>query len=278
MSAFFLGVLIFLTQVTFAAELPVEEIAQWVAPGGAHVGDVRTRIFLPKKNAKYPVLLVSGDWSHSARNHRAWDGLSKKMAARGWAVFVIENQDSPQKIQDRKNWKNRALRAGYLVNILPWQISRDARLRERVDTTRLALLGVGEAGGFVALALLGAELQDRQLYGIYSFKDERIGAVIAIRPPGEGQFGMHSASWSHLTATSSAWVVDCGRVQKGKQIFEHWPAGGDGHRAWLLWKNTQCEKDPKIAEAMDSFLRHHFFSTGEKTQKLRSLLPGLSLK
>ncbi len=242
--------------VSAAAGQPIVEVTDFSLKDPGRSDKVKTQIFLPGHKKKVNTVLLSPDWLEPGKQGlKQAQSFARMLAARGWAVVLMQHQDTKARIDDRKNWKRRAMDAGFLVNILPWREALLPQVLGRMDTTKFAVVGIG-AGGFAALALAGAELQDRKLFGLFSFKDDRVGAFAAIQPPGEGSFGLHAGSWGSL-GSGAILLADCPGVKNdsgnGKKIFDRISTGKN--RVYYQEKSPKCESSPTLIEKLDQFLR-----------------------
>lgn len=152
------------------------------------------RVTIPEVGDFLPVLLFSHGHgaSHYLSSVRGYAPLAEFWAAHGFAVIQVTHLDSATLALDPTGpegalfWRSRAKDISGLIDRLDEIAARVPSLAGRLDTGRIAVVGHSLGGQTVTL-LCGARMTDVHSGEIIDMTEPRLGAAIAIAPPGDGR-------------------------------------------------------------------------------------------
>lgn len=154
---------------------------------------MEVKVTVPAEGDDLPVLLFSHGHgaSHYLSSVRGYAPLVEFWAAHGFAVLQVTHLDSATLALDTSGregatfWRSRATDISVLIDRLDQVEPMVPGLAGRLDRNRIAVAGHSLGGQTVTL-LSGARMTDPRSGQVFDLTEPRLGAAIAIAPPGNG--------------------------------------------------------------------------------------------
>lgn len=232
----------------------VETLADWslTRSGGAH--EIPLAAYWPAAPGRYPVVLFSHGAGAASDMAPA---MMSYWASHGYVVVVPTHRNdltphagpglyrAIREFQLRKKergamWRVRMSEIGAVLDALQAGEGLPQSVHERADASRLGLAG-HSFGAYTALLAGGATLYDGD--ESYTYRDDRIDAIVVISGPGRDAFGLTAESFQGLTLPMLVFAGsdDPGTAKEGgpewrAEPYDFAPAGA-AYRAFLEGAN-----------------------------------------
>jgi hypothetical protein len=178
----------------------VETVETLVVADATQGGEVPIRVTYPSGDGRFHVIVFSSYWAGTKDD---FEPLIVHWASHGYVCLRLDHADSrnfggrrafmpPIEIQDRPR------EVSFVLDRLDQIPAKAPELEGVIDSTRVAAGGI-YAGGATALYLGGMRIVDGPQDRLGSLRDSRIGAVLAMGPPGTGS-GVTEASFASIRA------------------------------------------------------------------------------
>jgi predicted dienelactone hydrolase len=209
-----LAALFALAMGVVAADLPlysasagphrVLTIDQLVLHDAARNKDLPLKIYYPEGRGPFPVIVFSHGLYGSKDSYWA---LAQYWASYGYVCIHPAHDDSRQDsgyrgrlrqaIADPGLWRSRPKDISFIIDSLPRIEKLAPTLKGKLDRSRIGV-GGHSYGAYTAVAIGGATVQMPGDKSPVSFADQRVRAIVALSPQGEGEMGLTSHSWENI--------------------------------------------------------------------------------
>lgn len=173
--------------------------------------DVIMRVYYPREEGRYPVIIFSHGAGHSKD---AAPRLMRYWSSHGY-LCILPTQGTKRPVRTvggivrtvrefrRRNelgpdaWADRAADISFVANSLPELEARVPGLKGKMDAERMAI--AGHSFGAYTAALIGGATLYYKSGGTKSYKDNRMRAVLLLSGAGRDAFGLTEKSWQRMT-------------------------------------------------------------------------------
>ena len=163
-----------------------------------HDRTVPLKVYFPADlDGAAPVVVVSHGGTGTERSREAYEYLGRALASHGYvAIHPSHTRQDGVPLTVSRPWE-----VSFVVDLVEAGSLEIAGFDGTLDAERIGHAG-HSFGAYTVMAVAGAKVDVPEAYGGSDavFRDERVGAFLALSPSGAGQFGLEDGSWEEIAA------------------------------------------------------------------------------